>query len=392
MNETRQPNVILATLALDRGGSNEIATTLLRRWPRTRHQVYLCVAVQGAETSAPDVCPDWVIGRIPRIRNVIMVVFSLWKMTKRYDPVAIVSHGYGLNHALIIAKVLRLVHARVIIVEHGDLDGRFAMRPWARRALSKNLTRLLYRRADRVVYVSEVLAKRARLAGMGTEASIVAIPNRIDKQAFFRRSRIRSAEKNPHITHALPHPWVLAVGRLSPEKNPSFLITVMSEYLQANAGSCLILGDGPMRSDLEREVKIRELSTSIHFFGHVSDPAWFMRRADVLILTSLTEARPLVLLQAMACGTAIVAPDHIPGVTEMVSNYEQVRCLSIADKNEWVNAIAELVSLRAGRQWAAQSVATLVVQESEDSDAECLVSDYVSLVDDVVGEKPSFSN
>lgn len=387
MQTSVQRTVILATLALDSGGSNDIAATLFRRWPRNGDKVRVCVAVRDAVTNAPDISADWIIGRIPTLRNIVSVCLSLSRMMKALRPGVIVSHGYGLNHAFILAKLLHLVRAKVIVVEHGDLNGRFATQSFYRQALSRHLTRFLYRRADRVVYVSEVLAERATTGRMGIESAIVAIPNFIDHRAFRQRSQVRTSAHSPLVLRALTRPWILWVGRLSPEKNPAFLLDIMSEYFEGNAGSCLILGDGPMRSELERNAALKGLSTSVHFFGHMSDPAWFIGQADVIVLTSHTEGRPLVLLEAMACGTAILAPDHIAGVTEMLKDYERARLHGISNRSVWSGAIAELISLGAGQPLAAQSEAAFMGLNVGEPDAECMVQAYVSLVDEVVGGK-----
>lgn len=385
-----QQNVLIATLALDSGGSNQIAAALFRCWPRTRHEVRLCVAVAECDTIKSTIVPDWTIGRLPTMRNLPAVLFSLWQMAKVIRPSVVVSHGYGLNHALVVAKLLRLVRARIIVVEHGDLDGRFEMQRAVRRRLSQCLTQFLYRRADRVVYVSELLARRALINCMGTKSSIVAIPNFINYRSFVARSQVRRTAHDPNFIGSLTRPWILWVGRLSPEKNPRFFIDVMSDYFKKKVGTALILGDGPMRSDVENDIGIRDLSASVHLLGHIPDPAWFIGQADVIVLTSLTEGRPLVLLEAMACATGIVAPDHIPGVKEMLTGYRSERRLSISDRSGWADSIAELTSLGVSHLSTAKNETALGGLNASLPDDDRMVRAYASLVDEVVGnESPS---
>lgn len=383
-NSSERQTVMLATLGLDPGGSNEIATTLFRRWPRTSDNVRLCVADYKSENIAFNLRPDWTIGRVPTIKNIVLVCFSIWRMSRVFRPTVIVSHGYGLNHAFLIAKWLRLVHSPLVIVEHGDLDGRFQMQSITRRMLSKTLTRRLYCRADRVVYVSEVLAERGRLARLGTEASIVAIPNCIDRRSLVRRSLVPPKSYDSDFSRPLPRPWVIWMGRLSLEKNPALLVDVMAEFFKTRDGSCLVLGDGPMRSEIENDVRRRGLHTSVRFLGHIPDPAWFTRQADVIALTSRTEGRPLVLLQAMAFGTAIVAPDHIPGVTELLNGYGPARCVSISDPYRWSIAIAELISLEAGQAQLAQNVEAHLDLNAGLADEDWMLKSYTTLIDQVV--------
>jgi L-malate glycosyltransferase len=113
---------------------------------------------------------------------------------------------------------------------------------------------------------------------------------------------------------------ILFVGRLSKEKRPEWFIELadhVSKVANEAPPQFLIAGDGPLRPALECIVRERGLSESIHFLGEQSDMSPIYSRADILVLTSLYEGTPNVLLEAMAHRIPVVAT-RVGGVPEIV--------------------------------------------------------------------------
>jgi glycosyltransferase involved in cell wall biosynthesis len=80
-----------------------------------------------------------------------------------------------------------------------------------------------------------------------------------------------------------------------------------------------LVGDGPERDGLERLATALGLDHKVAFVGKQSNPWTYMARSALLALSSLTEALPLVLTEAMALGCPVVATDCSPGVRELLS-------------------------------------------------------------------------
>ena len=96
---------------------------------------------------------------------------------------------------------------------------------------------------------------------------------------------------------------LLTVSRLAPEKNVGFLAEVLDHFPNA----CLaIVGDGPQRGDLERQFAGR----NANFVGYLKgeELAAAYASADAFVYASETETMGNVILEAMACGSAVVAP------------------------------------------------------------------------------------
>ena len=113
---------------------------------------------------------------------------------------------------------------------------------------------------------------------------------------------------------------MVAVGRLHAVKNHAFLVRSCGWLMDAGIDfECLIAGEGPERSDLERLIRDRGLERHVTLLGHVprKQTASLYDRADVVVLTSRSEGIPLVLMEAMARGRIVLAP-AITGIPELV--------------------------------------------------------------------------
>jgi glycosyltransferase involved in cell wall biosynthesis/GT2 family glycosyltransferase len=147
------------------------------------------------------------------------------------------------------------------------------------------------------------------------------IPNPID----CARVRRLSSVEDPDAMH-----WedssefrLVHVGRLSSEKNHGLLLQACAE-LQARGRlfSLACIGDGIEREHILGEVERLGLGEYVKIAGGKDNPYPWIRKADVLVLTSQLEAFALVLVEAMICGTAIVSVDCPTGPREVLAGGE----------------------------------------------------------------------
>jgi glycosyltransferase involved in cell wall biosynthesis len=101
------------------------------------------------------------------------------------------------------------------------------------------------------------------------------------------------------------------VGRFSPQKNLVFLLEVLGNLKDLDWRLDLV-GDGPLRGELEDLSRSQDLAARVHFHGWVTPEAAtaVMRESDILIMPSLSEGLPLVGLQALGLGLALATSDH----------------------------------------------------------------------------------
>lgn len=107
---------------------------------------------------------------------------------------------------------------------------------------------------------------------------------------------------------------VLMVGSLSDEKDPSLALRAVSNVRGAELR---YVGDGPLADRLVEEAKQLGMSESVHFTGSVEDVQPHFAWAHVLVLTSMTEGLPGVIVEASAAGVPVVSVD-VGGVREAV--------------------------------------------------------------------------
>lgn len=115
-------------------------------------------------------------------------------------------------------------------------------------------------------------------------------------------------------------PRLLHVGRLSAEKGQAGLLLAFSELRQRGTDAELrIIGDGPLEVDLKTQAQALGVDAHCVFLGRQGESAVIheLREADVLVLSSFMEGLPVVLMEAMACEVAVVAP-NVAGIPELV--------------------------------------------------------------------------
>ncbi len=137
---------------------------------------------------------------------------------------------------------------------------------------------------------------------------LTVIPNGVDTDFF----------KPPVAARRSGPPRVLSIGRLVPDKDPDTLIKafrlVAADHPQAELW---LVGEGPRHEALEQLVQESRLSDKVRFLPGQADLRPLLHQASLLVLSSITEALPNVVLEAMAAGLPVVAT-RVGGLPEAV--------------------------------------------------------------------------
>ncbi len=113
-------------------------------------------------------------------------------------------------------------------------------------------------------------------------------------------------------------PVILTTARLAKQKNLDQLIRAFALVRQRLDARLLILGEGPLRPDLEQLCRTLNLESQVAMPGYIENPYRFMARCGVFVLASAWEGCPIALEEALACKTAIVVTDAPGGAKEVV--------------------------------------------------------------------------
>src|SRR5699024_3901276 len=115
-------------------------------------------------------------------------------------------------------------------------------------------------------------------------------------------------------------PVFITDGRLSVEKDHAKLITAFAQVKkQCNTANLIIIGDGPLRGELNELVSAIDLEEGVKLLGLPTNPMPLLNKADCFVLSSEHEGQGLVLLEAMALDKPIISVD-IPGPRNVLAN------------------------------------------------------------------------
>jgi len=169
-------------------------------------------------------------------------------------------------------------------------------------------------------------------------------------------------------SHILPQQkrsqnYLLAVGRLSEEKSFDVLIEVFAELAPVHSDWTLrIVGEGPLRSNLENQIQQKALADRIQLPGRTDKVEAEFRLADAFVLTSRFEGFPNALLEAMAVGLPCVAVDCPSGPKEITDEGRTALLVPLGDKNALRLALSNLMGDEALRQKLSQLAHTSVME------------------------------
>ena len=191
---------------------------------------------------------------------------------------------------------------RMILVHtfHGHvLEGYFS--PWVSKTFTA-VERWMARRTDCLIAVSPRIRDDLLGKGIGRKESWRVIPLGLDLSSLLAL---------PLPNGATPLRCGL-VGRLVPIKNPSLFLQALSRSARKGDSPALcgiIVGEGPLRDSLEKQVEREGLGDYVRFTGWQKDLRCCYQEFDIACVTSLNEGTPVSLIEAMAAGRAVIATD-----------------------------------------------------------------------------------
>jgi glycosyltransferase involved in cell wall biosynthesis len=138
-------------------------------------------------------------------------------------------------------------------------------------------------------------------------------------------------------------PLILFAGRLAPQKAVDDLITALDllQHVEPNLRT-LIVGDGPLRDRLREMAHAFQLDDRVKFLGHRNDVPRLLAASDLLVLPSLYEGLPNVVLEAMRFRKPVVATSA-PGTTEVVKDGETGLLVPLQLPTALAKAIRDLI-------------------------------------------------
>ncbi|MGE4403629.1 MAG: glycosyltransferase [Desulfobulbus sp.] len=299
--------ILLVITGLGMGGAEHVVVNLADRLAALGHEVKIAY-LTGPALVTP-VSPD--IELVPigmtSTRSFFTGYLKLRNLVKNYKPDVVHSH---MVHANILSRLLRatLKIPRLVCTAHNtDEGGRFRM--------------LAYRLTDRFADISTNVSREAVESfvrkGAVRPERMVAVPNGIDPDKFFFDKNVRNENRKNLFTEKN---IILAVGRFNEAKDyPNLLNAISILRNKRDDFKLIIVGDGPLKSELTTYVEHLRLDSFVCFLGIRTDIPDLMSSSDIFVLSSAWEGFGLVVSEAMACERLVVATD-CGGVREVVGS------------------------------------------------------------------------
>ena len=322
------------------GGAEEMVLNLVRHLPAEKYEPLVCAIHEpgpiGREIEATGV-PFRTLGRVPGLRDP-MAVGTLYRYLREIQPDIV--HTFLLTASLY--GRLAAIAARVPIVIGTEVN-IYANKRWHHRAAE----RLLMAGTDCVIasagsvkefYVRQVVADPAR---------VDVIYNAVDFSAL--KTSAPRAEVRARLN--IPAQALVAgvIARLTDQKGHRYLFEALALEPALADLRLMVVGDGPLRAALERQVADRGLASRVFFLGSRRDLGDLLSAMDIFVLPSLWEGLPLSMVLAMGAGLPVVSTS-VAGIPEVVQDGKTGVLVPPGDSTALAGALARLVGSAGERQ------------------------------------------
>lgn len=295
-------------------GAEQVILTLGRNVDRRFRLLLICLQAgdgksepltEQAARAGYEVLPVNVSGMLD-----LSAISRIRKILVEHDVRILHAHDYKSSFYGLIAS-WRLGIRRVTTAHGTTRDSR-----WKRWCLYVN-ERFVYRFFDAVIAVSDEI--RAHLESMRTRKDrIRVIENGIDPAG------LGGAESGTGLPAPLPAPpdrrTFAVIGRLVPDKGHRFFLSAFAGVVRAHPeAAAVVIGDGPSRADIATQVRDLGLEQDVFFCGVRTDMQNVYDKIDFLVIPSLTEGIPYVLLEAMINRVPVLATE-VGGIPKLLEN------------------------------------------------------------------------
>ena len=301
--------VTLVIYGLGGGGAERVMSIVANYWVSKGWGVTLIMLVPP--TTAPFYQLDSRIqlkslGVAGKSTSKLAAIFNTWQRVQvlrqaiiRSKPDLVISFMNSVNVYAILA-CWRL-NIPTIVSEHIYPGATDANKIW------QFIMKWAYRYADLVTVL--------------TENALAFYPAAKGYRAIVMPNPITTPDPVTTTTQLLANPSLIAVGRLHPQKGFDLLLKAFAR-IQAKypEWQITILGEGPMRSELEALRAQLKLTDRVHFPGLVSNVRDYLDQADLFVMPSRFEGFPMALCEAMACGLPVIAADCLSGPRDIVED------------------------------------------------------------------------
>ncbi|NQV38838.1 MAG: glycosyltransferase [Candidatus Marinimicrobia bacterium] len=274
------------------------------------------------------------IGTIASVPISITFPFWLKKISKNYD----IMHFHLMNPLSVVSMLITRPNCKIVATFHNDVIKQSMI-----YKLSSWLTSIFLRKIHKIIITSPNILNTSELLKVNASKCVI-VPLGINTDKFIMT---RFIDKNiTQIKENFGGGIILFIGRLVDYKGVKYLIEAMNKV----QGNLIIIGEGPLLSNLKQQVHTLGLKAKIHFLGKVSEeilPAYYYA-CDLFVLPSInnSEGYGLVQLEAQICGKPVISTDLPTGVPFVNVHNKTGLIVKTRDSDEISNSINILLHNR----------------------------------------------
>ena len=288
-----------------------------------------------------ELAPRWLPGRWRGRAPAYLALPGLAAYLRRTRPAVLLGGSIPPNLTALMARRIARVPTRIVLRQSnviripGDPDyGGIAARP------RDGLVKRWFGAADAVIAVAQGVADNVVKATGMAAARVHAVPAGID------------ADVPGRAAEPLDHPWfapdappvIVTVGRQVPKKDHATLLRGLARLRETRDVRLVILGGRAGASaDLDALIPRLGLDAAVDRPGSVANVFPYLAKANVFVLSSISEGMPNALLEAMACGCPVVSTDCPSGPNELLDGGRLAPLVPVGDDAALADAIARVL-------------------------------------------------
>jgi len=295
------------------------------------------------------------------VTHTALAVPGLVRYLKTERPFALLAAKDRAIRAAVLAKRVSRVDTRLVGRLGTHLSAAMANKPALIRWARQWPMREMYSAVDRIVAVSEGVAEDTRRIARLPPEKIMVIRNPVITPDMLEKSRM-----------PVDHPWfessdvpiILGAGRLTWQKDFASLIRAFARVRAVMNSRLVILGEGRLRSGLEKLAADLGLADAVALPGHVANPYAYMARSSLFVLSSAWEGSPNVLTEALALGTPVVSTDCPSGPREILQDGQYGSLVPVGDVERLADAMLNTLQSPLETGLLRQAAAEYTVERS----------------------------